>query len=505
MSTKPSVKENLISNSGTSKQNQYRAYENQSHETVLFRFLPDFIFQLRWILISFLHKKLFRILGLDFTVGGVLFLLLTVAAIPTAEYLIIAKQLPFKASTGWVNIFLLCMTITFSSRNSIWAFLVGLSVERALFWHKLFALGFIVSSSTHAYSHINFVKDITASGPMLWISIVTTAFFALWFIRKRFFYYFYLLHILLVSAIFFNLYRHSSKWIIFCCSFWAVDLVLRGIFSLYCMYKGTGFTLKTSSNGKIIELASKKPVISHLPGQFFFLTIPKISVIEPHPFTAASLPNQNLTFYIRSLGDWTKKLAKLAEKQSEITVIVNGPYGIPTVNIEDSSIKHLVLVAGGIGITFLKPHLENLVDQVQRGRQLRSVTFLWSVRDSDILENIQFSDKVKEMIIQSDKFRSSFSSANKSDDTTSPKFVLNFHIFSKTDIEKSVKIDPIINQYVTREPLDLDSFFNKIEKLGKIKKHTLKVLCCGPKKLINHCFDLSKAHGHDIHSEYFEF
>jgi predicted ferric reductase len=505
MEEKVPITENLINSSRSkSTKKKYTPYENQSHETVLFRFLPDFIFRLRWAIISFTHKKLFRLFGLDFTIGGVLFFILAFGSIPTVEYLIWNKQFVPGASTGWVNIFCLCMTITFSTRNSIWAFLVGLSVERAMFWHKFFALGLIGFASIHAYSHFK-AFDITNKGQLLWTSIITTGILAIWFIRKRFFFFFYLFHVLMVGVILFNLYRHAPKYIILCTSFWAVDIFLRSIFSIYCMFKGTSFNLKTSRSGDIIELSSKNPIISHLPGQFFFLTIPKVSVIEPHPFTAASLPNENLTFYIRGLGDWTKKLGKLATTQNEVSVIVNGPYGIPTVNIEDSGAKHFVLVAGGIGVTFLKPHLENLIDQANRGRKLRSVTFLWSIRNSDILELIQFSEQVKELIKHHSIKHESTSSSQKSTDSKPNTFSLNFHIFSKADIEESVKVDPMVKKAVVRESLDLDRFFGKITEEGKIKKNSLKVLCCGPNKLISHCFDLCKAHGYDLHSEYFEF
>jgi len=505
MSNAFNTKETMIEFSDVVKGNAYRPYEKQRHESVLFRFLPNFIFKLRWFLIAFFHKKLFRLFGLDFTIGGVIFFLLTLVITPTAEYLIMAEKLPFAASTGWINIFFLCMTITFSSRNTIWALLVGLSVDRALFWHKVFALGFIITSSLHAYSHIEFVDSIFQKGPSLWLSIVLTGVFALWFIRRRFYFWFYVLHIIMICLVLFGVYRHAKRFSLLCCSFWAVDLTLRGIFSLYCMLKGTVFKLRTSKHGNIIELTSKNPIISHLPGQFFFLTVPAVSVIEPHPFTAASLSGENLKFYLRGLGDWTKKLAKLAETQQEVSVIVNGPFGIPTVDIEDINIKHVVLIAGGIGVTFVKPHLENLIDQVQRGRKIKTVTFLWAVRNSELLEIIQFSERVKTAINRSHKTHLSQENAEKPSDLTKEKFLLNYHIFLKTDIEQGAKIDPAIKQTIIHEPLDLGSFLSNIWTKRKVATQSLKVLCCGPKRLVNHCFDLCKVYGYDLHSEYFEF
>lgn len=505
MSSEPSFSEHLISFLESSKQKKYRPYENQSHETALFRFLPDFIFRFRWAIISFFDKKVARIFDFNFTIGAALFFLFTVVSIPALEYLIFANKLPGWVSTGALSNYCLCMALTFSSRNSIWAFLVGLSIDRALFWHKLFALGFVVTASIHSFKFIHHIKSLTDEVMLLWISVIVIALLAMWVIRKRFYYCFYLFHIIMTGVVLCLLYFHARMFAIISGSLWAFDLVLRGILSLYCMCKGAKFTLKASRNGTVVELASKRPIISYLPGQFFFLIIPKISVIEPHPITAASLPNEKLTFYVKNFGDWSKKLAMIAEKQDEITVIVNGPYGIPTVNIEDSSIRHFVLVAGGIGISFLKPHLENLVNQVSRGRRLKSVTLLWAVRDSDTLESIQFSDSVKELIKQDFTAKLLLDSSQKSQDSINPKFTLSIHIFSKADIEQSLNIDGVINKCVNREALNLGSFFGRLKMNKKVRKNTLKVLCCGPLSLTNQCFDICKAHGYDFHSESFDF
>lgn len=89
------------------------------------------------------------------------------------------------------------------------------------------------------------------------------------------------------------------------------------------------------------------------PGQFIFIIIPSISYI-PHPFSIVSLPDQfgnEFAIYIKNMenNSFTEKVHLLSLTGSKFNILTYGPFGNPTINIEDY--KVIILVAGGIGIT----------------------------------------------------------------------------------------------------------------------------------------------------------
>ncbi|CCK76960.1 conserved hypothetical protein [Oleispira antarctica RB-8] len=97
----------------------------------------------------------------------------------------------------------------------------------------------------------------------------------------------------------------------------------------------------------------------HRAGQFVFVTFDRIE--GAHPFTIASLDRGNglVTFQIKALGDYTKRLDhKLSMGQS---VTVEGPYG--RFNFKPKKPNAVqVWIAGGIGVTPFLAKLEELQD-----------------------------------------------------------------------------------------------------------------------------------------------
>lgn len=134
-----------------------------------------------------------------------------------------------------------------------------------------------------------------------------------------------------------------------------------------------------------IELP-RPPGFDYHAGDFAFLRIPAIARHEWHPFTISSAPEaENVTFHIRTLGNWTSALRRLAEargKAKEMEAFVDGAYGSPSAHIFQS--RHAVLIGAGIGVTPFASVLASIEQREKakdRTSTLEKVHFFWLNRD----------------------------------------------------------------------------------------------------------------------------
>lgn len=95
----------------------------------------------------------------------------------------------------------------------------------------------------------------------------------------------------------------------------------------------------------------------HRPGQFAFVTFDRSE--GPHPFTIASSDHgdQTISFQIKALGDYTRRLAERLQAGQAVTV--EGPYGRFDIARRNSRAQQ-IWVAGGIGVTPFLAWLESL-------------------------------------------------------------------------------------------------------------------------------------------------
>jgi predicted ferric reductase len=124
-------------------------------------------------------------------------------------------------------------------------------------------------------------------------------------------------------------------------------------------------------------------------GDYVFLRIPEVASLEWHPFTISSAPENEdeLTFHVRSVGNWTGALRELAEDREEtssapdISAFVDGPYGTPSTHI--FRCQRPVLVAAGIGVTPFASVLSSLLERLRAGEGIvpERVHFVWVERD----------------------------------------------------------------------------------------------------------------------------
>jgi predicted ferric reductase/Ca2+-binding EF-hand superfamily protein len=122
-------------------------------------------------------------------------------------------------------------------------------------------------------------------------------------------------------------------------------------------------------------------------GDYVFVCIPAIAKREWHPFTISSPPESSvLELHVRSLGNWTSALRRLAEAReksdeaSPLRIEVDGPYGSPSARIAET--PHAILVGAGIGVTPFASVLESLFRRAETGRPApETLDFFWLNRD----------------------------------------------------------------------------------------------------------------------------
>lgn len=105
------------------------------------------------------------------------------------------------------------------------------------------------------------------------------------------------------------------------------------------------------------------PWQTHQPGQFAFLTLGRLE--GAHPFTIASADrgNRTITFFIKALGDFTRRVAQQVEAGQAVTV--EGPYGRFQLDRHNRK-RSQIWVAGGVGITPFLAWLESLQGKSDR-------------------------------------------------------------------------------------------------------------------------------------------
>ena len=340
--------------------------------------------------------------------------------------------------------------LTQNKTNSIFTFLFGISFERMIIYHKLSSILAVVLSFLHGYvayaygdsasgdssagigfsvigsgggdssddrrhlsedsqygfsgSNPNLIKfaldgGTNTSGTLLALSmtlLVVTSWFPI--LRRKFFDAWFWLHIALAICTIIFCMMHEVTLIIAVAFWWSVDVLLRYMVMAGCRYPGKA-TLSVVYDD-VVEVKFRKPQgFDYNPGQFVQISFPDIGILSFHPISISSAPQEEyVTLHIRALGDWSNKLLNLAKKkmkenletqaETEVSILVEGPYGCLSVDIDDHRRYQMVLcVSGGIGVTHCQSVTKSVFhDHVKNGRSLKQVRFVWCVRDADMLK-----------------------------------------------------------------------------------------------------------------------
>ncbi|KAF2135940.1 uncharacterized protein K452DRAFT_238379 [Aplosporella prunicola CBS 121167] len=135
------------------------------------------------------------------------------------------------------------------------------------------------------------------------------------------------------------------------------------------------------------------------PGQYVYLRMPGISVFENHPFTIASLCSddfpsaygpeyRDMVLVFRPFRGFTQKVLKSAIEHGPwhtYRAFIDGPYGGMQRRLE--AFDHVVLIAGGSGVTALVSQLLDLVKRMRDGKAVtKSVQVVWACKRPETME-----------------------------------------------------------------------------------------------------------------------
>jgi len=154
----------------------------------------------------------------------------------------------------------------------------------------------------------------------------------------------------------------------------------------------------------LIKITAKLPgkklgAFKAYPASHVYLGVPSASrpnrkplsyislAMTSNPFTVASVDEEKeeLTLVARQIhGPLTgalSRLASLRSPDSKFELTLDGPYGAAAhfPDLAGGGFDKILLVAGGIGSTFILP----LYEHVRKGNPAASVEFVWAVRDID--------------------------------------------------------------------------------------------------------------------------
>jgi predicted ferric reductase/Ca2+-binding EF-hand superfamily protein len=224
------------------------------------------------------------------------------------------------------------------------------------------------------------------SGCLLLAVFATMWLFALGFVRRtRHFELFYFTHLLYVVWLALAIAHAPSfaLWVGVPLLGFLVEQGLRLVRRAPAQRVVSSVPLRSSVTRLELE---RPPGFDFAAADYVFLRVPAVSRREWHPFTLSSAPERDhLVVHVRSLGNWTRRLRELVERQPNAPLVahIDGPYGSPSAPIFAARVA--VLIGAGIGVTPFASVLESIVwrgnGQSARPSQLEKAYFFWQNRD----------------------------------------------------------------------------------------------------------------------------
>ena len=274
-------------------------------------------------------------------------------------------------------------------------YLTRMSHEELNPYHRLLGRIIVTFFACHATLYLNFFvqkgllsKRIRDWDVILGICAISSAILlfttALARIRDYNYRIFFYAHVALASMLLPILYFHVSHlriYILESAAIFAVIIVQRNVYQTTLSATITRIP-KTNLLSVSIPLGKSSISIDNLKaGQHIYFGSPSlVKKLVKNPFTIANTPTRSKNYIrliVRSLGGPTASLDALASSSQQITITIEGPYGATAHFPDLSSFDRILLVAGGVGATFIMP----IYSQLKTSMGQEKLNFVWVVRD----------------------------------------------------------------------------------------------------------------------------
>lgn len=404
--------------------------------------------------------------------------------------------------TGFIAIAQLPLIFLLAGRQNIIGFLADMSYARLNWFHRWAARTLWLTATIHMcfwfrdWGRYNYIvyqlrnDELTKRGFAAWCILTFIVLASLGPVRRLSYEVFVLQHLVTFIGFIVALYMHAMKEV----KFWVWIGVALLVFDRFARYawgayvnlsvfhgKGKESALWTHSAsftplpGNVTKVTIQNPSISWQPGQHVFLTCHAVVPLQSHPFTIASLPEDNrLEFFIRAESGGTRRFFRYASKKDRVlgtgqtappthnrTVFVEGPYGsLRSLRQFDS----VVLLAGGMGATFTMPLLRDIASawkeeasgERQTSRQTRRlaatkrIRLVWVIKSRSQLS--LFESQLQSVLADVNECRRRQSDFDKEID-------VSIYITCDEKLEPPTTAPPslpVIQSVDAQEPLNLD-------------------------------------------------
>ena len=291
------------------------------------------------------------------------------------------------------------------------AFAFKASHEELNPWHRVSGRIIYGLLICHATWYLNFFVQVGVlqkrlAAPVVIIGVLGFAMLSLLVttsletVRRWSYRAFFVCHLIIGVTLMPLLFFHAKPLRIY-----VVEALALFVFDIVCrkLDTVTGFaTITAVPNTKLVKLTIPAPQskihrFTAAPGQHVYLQIPpestpaKTSLPSIHdlcynPFTVASVSEHDVTLVLRTLkGPTTKALENLSRlNKARPPLNIEGPLGSSR-NFPNLAREYdrIVLVAGGVGATFIMPIYKSVQEQlVTEGKSPDRATFAWSMRST---------------------------------------------------------------------------------------------------------------------------
>ncbi|KAL2795911.1 FAD-binding domain-containing protein [Aspergillus keveii] len=321
--------------------------------------------------------------------------------------------------TGFITIAQLPLIFLLAGRQNIIGLLAGIDYQRLNWFHRWVARTVWLCATFHMgfwfrswgrYNYITYqlqTNGFAKRGFAAWCILTFIVVSSARPIRKLGYEFFVIQHLVMFVGFTVAVWLHASAetkvWVWIPIGLLVFDRVGRYAWATYInlsvFHRSGTHTLWanrasfTPLPGNVTRVTIKNPGTKWTPGQHFFITCHTIAPLQSHPFTIASIREDNqLEFLVRAEKGGTRRFFRYASKYDQVLgnsaasdkqtriVFLDGPYGRLRSPRQFDSI---VLIAGGMGATLTVPLLRDIVAQWRSNSHLtitKRIRFVWVIK-----------------------------------------------------------------------------------------------------------------------------